>query len=305
MTFSEFAAHKTREAQRAVIHPLVTIDDRSSGPALEEIGSAWTRSLYDGPFHLIQPVPPSTRPDSRHVDPEVPAVSLVFVRSKDGNTGADNPGDLGGGATDKHFLYEGLSRVAVDAVLAGATTAAGESIFFSVWHPELVALRASLGLPRHPVQMVVTRRAGLDPDSTLIFNVPDVPVIVLAGGAAAGVLARAARARPWMHIVPMEETDVRPALQRVRADFGIRRISCVGGRSTATALIDAGVVQDIHLTTTGRRAGEPGTPLYVGDDPPVLEPIVRKRGTDPAAPFVFEHVLVSGSSSRSDPTARR
>ena len=46
----------------------------------------------------------------------------VFVQSADGNTGARNPADLGGGETDKHLIYEGLSRVDVDGVLAGAAT---------------------------------------------------------------------------------------------------------------------------------------------------------------------------------------
>ena len=52
---------------------------------------------------------------------------------------------LGGGETDKHLIYEGLSRVAADAVLAGAETIRGGDIVLSVWHPELVRLRASLG----------------------------------------------------------------------------------------------------------------------------------------------------------------
>ena len=190
-------------------------------------------------------------------------------------------------------------------MLAGATTAAGDQVFFSVWHPELVALRAGLGLPRHPVQMVITGRACVDPNRTLLFNVPEVPVIVLGSVAACGVLASAARSRPWMRIVPMEGPDLRAPLERTRAELGIRRISCIGGRTTATALLDAGLVQDIHLTTTERVAGEPGTPFYAGESPPRLAPVVRKRGTDPAAPFVFEHLRVSGSSSRFEPTARR
>ena len=83
-------------------------------------------------------------------------MSLVFVQSRDGNTVADNPSTLGGGDTDKHLVYEGLSRVDADAVLAGAATARSERMVFSVWHPELVALRCSLGHRRHPAQVVVT-----------------------------------------------------------------------------------------------------------------------------------------------------
>jgi hypothetical protein len=39
-------------------------------------------------------------------------------------------------ATDKHLIYEGLSRAAADAVLAGAATVRAGDIVFSVWHPE-------------------------------------------------------------------------------------------------------------------------------------------------------------------------
>ena len=107
------------------------------------------------------------------------ALSLVFVQSKDGNTGGTDPSTLGGGATDKHLIYEGLSRVAADAVLAGAGSVHADA-FFSVWHPELVTLRASLGLRRHPAQIVVSKRGGLD-FGALLFNVPDVPVFLIGG----------------------------------------------------------------------------------------------------------------------------
>jgi riboflavin biosynthesis pyrimidine reductase len=222
----------------------------------------------------------------------IPTISLVFVQSKDGNTGIDQPEALGGGATDKHLIYEGLSRVAADAVLAGASTAGGENVFFSVWHPELVALRLSLGLPRHPAQVVVTGRACIDPNMPLLFNVPDVPVFVLGSVYACGVLANAAASRPWVRLVRMEGEDLRPALSTLVTGFGIRRISCIGGRTTATALLDASLVDDLCLTTTAREGGDPDTPFYVGQHLPALEPIVRKRGLDPHAPILFEHFRV-------------
>lgn len=298
LAFQAFATRKTQEAERAAIHPLVTLDDRSGQFPFDEIGSEWTRRFYDGPFHVMPVASGFSRtPDagSRTPDADLPNISLVFVQSRDGNTGTGNPEELGGGATDKHFLYEGVSRVAADAVLAGAATASGEIVFFSVWHPELVALRASLGLPRHPVQVVLTGRACIDPAQSLIFNAPDVPVIVVGSVAACGVLAPASASRSWMHIVRMEGVDVRPALRRLRTEFGINRISCVGGRTTATALLDAELVQDIYLTTTDRKAGEPETPFYIGQRPPTLDPIVTKRGMDPDAPIVFEHLRVRRS----------
>ena len=85
-----------------------------------------------------------------------PACCLVFVQSRDGNTGTRSPSALGGGRTDEHLIYEGLSRVAADAVLAGAETVRDGNVIFSVWHPELVRMRAALGKPRHPLQVIAT-----------------------------------------------------------------------------------------------------------------------------------------------------
>ena len=83
------------------------------------------------------------------VQPRVRAVA-------DGNTGGATRPTLGGGETDKHLIYEGLSRVSRGRravrrrndsrrrprVLGLASGAGG--------------LRASLGMPRHPTQIVAT-----------------------------------------------------------------------------------------------------------------------------------------------------
>ena len=122
--FAAFAARKTAAARSAALQPFVTEFDHAASE-LEPIGSDWSRVLFDGDFYASPP------PDSRR-----PACSLVFVQSRDGNTGARNPSALGGGETDKHLIYEGLSRAAADAVLAGAATVREGDIVFSVWHPE-------------------------------------------------------------------------------------------------------------------------------------------------------------------------
>jgi riboflavin biosynthesis pyrimidine reductase len=280
--FEEFAERKTRDAERAAIYRLVTTHEAPVARTLRAIGNDWTKRLYDGAFHLVEP------------PRQVPALSLVFVQSRDGNTGASNPVALGGGPTDLHLIYEGLSRVAAAAVMAGAATAAGPNVFFSVWHPELVALRMSreLSLPRHPAQIVVSADGRVDIDRGLLFNVPDVRVFVLAGARCRDRCAEGFARRPWITLVPLEPGGLRGALERLRSDHRIDRISAIGGRSTASSLIDAGLVQDICLTTTARAGGEPNTPFYVGGRPPRLETIVRKRGTDPAYPIAVAHCLV-------------
>ena len=145
--FDDFAARKTREAVSAHIERLSTLVDRGERRQSRSIGNQWTRLHYDGAFNIIEP------------EGDASTLSLVFVQSKDGNTGGSDPAALGGGATDKHLIYEGLSRLAADAVLVGARTVHPDA-FFTVWHPEMVALRNALGLPRHPAQIVVSKRGA-------------------------------------------------------------------------------------------------------------------------------------------------
>jgi riboflavin biosynthesis pyrimidine reductase len=265
------------------VRRLITVEDRSREFPVVAIGNAWSREHYDGPFHLF-PLPETQ-----------PALSLVFVQSRDGNTAADNPADLGGGPTDKYLIYEGLSRVAADGVMAGAGTI-GASVFFTISHPRLIALRSVLGLPRHPAQIVVSEQGNINL-SARVFSTPDVPVYLMAGRAAVEKSAAALRDRPWITIVPIDG-DLPAALLRLRRDFGMSRISAVGGRTLATSLVDAGLVQDICLTTSALDAGEPGTPWYTGAAAPPLDLVVSKREDVAEAPIRVEHFAIGPGGRR-------
>src|SRR6266566_4677302 len=198
--FERFAERKTREALGAAIAPLTTEIDRRP-PDTVAIGCDWTRRLFDGSFYVSTP-----RSD------DLPSTSLVFVQSRNGNTGARNPASLGGGNADAHLIYEGLSRVAADAVLAGADTIRGGHLVFSVWHPALVRLRASLGLPRHPVQIVATLR-GLGFDS-LIFNVPEIRVLLLTVPTCTDLMLTPLADRPWITPIVMPTAHDLPHAMR-------------------------------------------------------------------------------------------
>jgi riboflavin biosynthesis pyrimidine reductase len=271
--FEAFASKKTAEASAADLPAYVTEFERVPH-GLEAIGNTWSRRLFDGDFFLS----PAT-------DPSRPACSLVFVQSRDGNTVTNDPSTLGGGKTDKHVIYEGLSQVAADAVLSGANTIGGD-IVFSVWHPELVRLRQALGKPRHPVQAIATLR-GLNLDDHLLFNVPVVHVILITIASGVDRMRAALAARPWVAPLVMDEPDDLPsAFEELRAR-GIARISAVGGRTLATQLLDAELVQDFYLTTAPLPGGAEGTPVY--PRPLSVNTFLRKHGTGPESGVIFEH----------------
>jgi riboflavin biosynthesis pyrimidine reductase len=245
--------------------------------SLHPLGNQWTRRLFDGDFYL-SPVPE-----------EIPATGLVFVQSSDGNTGTRNPSSLGGGNTDKHLIYEGLSRAAADGVLAGAETIRGSKVVLSVWRPELVEVRAALNLPRHPIQIVGTL-GGLKLDDTLLLNVPELPVILVTTSACVAQMRRELESRPWIRPVVMAGPGDLAGAFRTMRSMGIARISAIGGRTIARAMIAAGLVQDLYLTTSPRPGGEPNTPLAAAPLEGTL--VVKKRGTGVDTGVVFEHLVI-------------
>jgi Tol biopolymer transport system component len=77
--FSTFVARKEAEARAARLLPFTT-DVDEDGNALDRIDDAWVSRLFDGPFYLSKPS-----------GDRLPSTNLVFVQSRDGNTGAAGP----------------------------------------------------------------------------------------------------------------------------------------------------------------------------------------------------------------------
>jgi len=251
----EYCRRKEQAARAAVLSPYRTVFADTVLEQLCAIGSDWSRALFDGDFYR-SPEP---------FEGDVPVVNLVFVQSRDGNTGATDPSSLGGGATDKHLIYEGLSRIDADAVLSGATTARVDDLVFSVWHPELVSLRLQRGRTRHPAQVIVSSRSALSIETGLMFEEPELGVFLMTTSDAATALRLQVATRPWIEVIDAgQPLSMRRGLQQLKAR-GIATVSAIGGRRTATALLDERLVQDLYLTTGANNGGEPNTPMYTGE----------------------------------------
>jgi riboflavin biosynthesis pyrimidine reductase len=110
-------------------------------------------------------------------------------------------------------------------------------------------------------------------------------------GACTTLMREPLAARPWITPVVMNRPADLPAAFEQFRKLGIERVSAVGGRKIATQLIDAGLVQDVYLTTSPKTGGEPGTPMY----PRPLNGCVvsRKLGTGAEQGVVFEHFALT------------
>jgi riboflavin biosynthesis pyrimidine reductase len=278
--FETYCQRRQKEALSASLSGFYTIEDASAGYGLVARGNDWTRRSFDGDFYRV-----------RDGQSDLPLISLVFVQSRSRNTVADNPSTLGGGETDKHLIYEGLSRVDADGILAGAATARSERMVFSVWHPELVDLRCSLGHRRHPAQVVVTDSGDLPIERGLMFAEPSLPVYLITKSSVVPALRARLRDRPWVDVVDAGERLSLPAAMRYLRGKGLRVISAIGGRRTATGLLRDGLIGDIYLTTSPIEAGEPNTPFYEG--PPLnLSRVLLKAGKGSEEGVTFEHLIV-------------
>jgi riboflavin biosynthesis pyrimidine reductase len=289
--FDNYCRGKQAAAVAAVLPPYKTAAIDLQFGTFRAIGNNWSRTLFDGDFYR-----------STYVNLDIPVTNLVIVESLDGNTAADDPAILGGGATDKHLIYEGLSRVDADAVLSGATTARSDELVFSVWHPELVALRRELRRARHPAQVIVSSRRALHIETALIFQEPQIPVYLVTTSDAASSLRLQVAMRPWIQVIDAgQPLSMRTALRELRSR-GIETVSAIGGRTTARALLREQVVHDLYLTTSPERGGEPDTPLL--EQPLHAPAAVIKVGSGREAGVRFVHYAV-GATVHDDAGASR
>jgi len=277
--FRDYCRAREHAAAAAVLPPYRTATVDLQRGHFRAIGNQWSRAIFDGDFYR------TSRKD------DIPVTNLVFVESREGNTGADDPSTLGGGETDKHLIYEGLSRVDADAVLAGAATARDDNLVLSVWHPELVALRRELGRRRHPAQVIVSSRSALRIETALMFQEPELPVFLVTTSDAAQSLRLQVATRPWIEVLDAgQPLSMRTALHALKVR-GVETISAIGGRTTARAMLHEGVIHDVYLTTSPKSAGQPNTPLLQA--PLNAVAVVVKEGSAAETGVRFVHYALS------------
>ena len=70
------------------------------------------------------------------------------------------------------------------------------------------------------------------------------------------------------------DLELRPLIERLRAEFGVRSILCEGGPSLNESLIREGLVDELFLSLAPKLAGGPPLTILTGD--PLPEPLTAK-----------------------------
>jgi riboflavin biosynthesis pyrimidine reductase len=151
-------------------------------------------------------------------------------------------------------------RAVADAVVVGAGTARTEEYGPVRPRPAGAAWRAARGRAAQPPLVLVSRRLDLDPAGRAFTG----PCVVVTCEAAQG------RDRfPDIIVAGEDEVDLPEAVRRLQ-ERGLTRLLCEGGPSLLTAMLRAGLVDELCLTST---------PLLAGSAPSLLtEPLEQPVG---------------------------
>ena len=145
-------------------------------------------------------------------------------------------------------VFHGL-RTRVDAVMVGAGTVRTERYGRLVRDPRRREQRRAAGLDPDPLAIVVSGSLNLPADVPLLAE-PEQRVVVVT--ASDGVIEGCAADVRYLRSSPV---DLAGALAQLRAEYGVRSILCEGGPHLNGSLLDAGLIDELFLTTSPAIAG--------------------------------------------------
>ena len=198
--------------------------------------------------------------------PDLPYLVLNMVSTLDGRIAVDGRSGPIGDEADRELFF-GL-RTQADAVMVGAGTVRTERYGRLLRKPELRERRVAEGLAPDPLAVVVSARLRLPADIPLLQDEHStVAVLTASGEELPATPAKVHYLRGPADI----ELELRPLLERLRSEFGVRSILCEGGPSLNESLIAEGLVDELFLSLAPKLAGGPPLTLLTGD--PLPEPL--------------------------------
>jgi riboflavin-specific deaminase-like protein len=185
--------------------------------------------------------------DRRPARPGLPFVFLNVAMTADGKIApASRHFEPFSSRRDRLLMYE--LRSYAEGVMSGARTLDLNPVKLGNGGEIYTQMRLQHGLADHPVRIVVSGRATIDPAAE-VFKHRFSPIIVLACGAAPERRLQKLRGpADEVAVFGEEELDFVQALDWLRKKWGIRSLLCEGGGEVNGALFAAGLVDELYLT---------------------------------------------------------
>lgn len=162
---------------------------------------------------------------------------------------------------DKRRLLE--IRAECDAILASAATLRADNMSMGLPAPELRSARRRRRQPEYPLRVVVSRSGRIDP-ALRLFAKDFSPIVIFSTTRmpARTRTALAEKADLWLY--DADSVDFADLLLTLRREYRVRRLVCEGGSQIFRALLEAGLVDEIHTTLCPRIFGGTGAPTLTG-----------------------------------------
>lgn len=190
-----------------------------------------------------------------------PFVTANFAITADGRISTKNrtPANFSS-PRDKHRLLE--IRATCDAILAGLQTIAKDNMTMGLPDDALRAERRAKGMSEYPVRVLVSNRGQIDP-GLRVFAKDFSPIVVFTTQRMKPALQDALAPKADLHLFP-ERVDLAAMLEILHREYAIRRLVCEGGASLFRSLLEADLVDELHLTVVPRIFGSKKAPTLTG-----------------------------------------
>jgi riboflavin-specific deaminase-like protein len=162
---------------------------------------------------------------------------------------------------DKRRLIE--IRAECDAVLASVKTVATDNMTMGLPDADLRSARIARGQAAYPVRVLLTNSGRIDP-GLRIFEKDFSPVVIFSTTRMPERTRRALadRADLWLH--ETAAVNLAAMLATLRKEYGVKRLVCEGGAQVFRALLEAGLIDELHVTFTPRIFGGRCAPTLTG-----------------------------------------
>ena len=186
-----------------------------------------------------------------------PHVLLSAAMSLDGRLDDASPSRLVLSDAADLDRVDGI-RAGADAILVGAGTVRADDPRLLVRSTDRRAARERAGRPPSPMRVTLTATGDLDPGSAL-FTTPGADTLVYAPGRAVAVVRERLGA-----VTDVAVADDLAAVLDDLASRGVVRLMVEGGGAVHTALLSAGLVDEIQLAVAPFLIGDGAAPRLFG-----------------------------------------
>jgi 5-amino-6-(5-phosphoribosylamino)uracil reductase len=208
-------------------------------------------------LHRIHPEPTAIEPDEaisglgwdELAPPDRPYLALNMVATVDGKAAVQGRTRAISSETDRAIFHN--LRTQADAVMAGAGTVRSEGYGPIVKNDQLREKRVREGLDPNPLAVIVSGSLHLPVDVPLLQD-PQSRVVILTHSR-----DELKGQRAMVDYLRSEggTFDLRPLMERLRSEYGIRSVLCEGGPTLNASLLPYGLVDELFLTIAPTLAG--------------------------------------------------